>query len=63
MCLATTAYVYAACAVCVTIFGTGGKFQLASNFIELRALTLVAHFYALLAPVTRKEKRVTMAMS
>ena len=25
-------YVYAACTVCVTIFSTGGKFQLVSNF-------------------------------
>ena len=33
-----------ACAVCVTIFSTGGKFQ---NFTELHALTLAACSYAL----------------
>ena len=34
--------------VCVTIFSTGGKVQLLSNFIELHALTLAARSYALL---------------
>ena len=42
------AYVYTACAVCVTIFNTSGKFCLVSNFTELHALTLVARSYALL---------------
>ena len=48
-CLATMAYVYAACTVCVTIFSTGGKFQTVSNFTELHALILAARSYALLA--------------
>ena len=43
MCLATMPYVYAACRVHVTIFSTGGKFQLVSNFKELHTLTLAAH--------------------
>ena len=34
MYLATMAYVYAACTVCVTIFHTGGKVQLVSNFTD-----------------------------
>ena len=38
----------AACAVCVTIFSTGDKVQLLSNFTELHALTLAARSYALL---------------
>ena len=42
------AYVYAACAVCVTIFSTGGKFQLVSNSTELHALTLAVRSYVLL---------------
>ena len=45
MCLATMAYVYTACAVCVS---TGGKFRPVSNFTKLHALTLVAGSYALL---------------
>ena len=45
MCLATMAYV---CTVHVTIFITGGKFQLVSNFTEFHALTLAVHCYALL---------------
>ena len=37
----TLAYVYtAACAIHVTIFSTGGKFRLVSNFTELHTLTL-----------------------
>ena len=48
MCLATMAYVYAPCAVHVTIFSTGSKFKLVSNFTELQALTLAAHSYVLL---------------
>ena len=48
MCLATMAYAYAACAVRVTIFSTGGKFRLVSNFTDLHALTLAARSYALL---------------
>ena len=46
--LATMAYVYAACAVRVTIFSTGGKFQPVSNCTELHTLTLAARSYALL---------------
>ena len=42
------AYVYAACAVCVTIFSTGGKVRPVSNFTELRALTQAVRSYALL---------------
>ena len=45
MCLATMAYVYTACTVCVS---TGGKFRPVSNFTKLHALTLVAGSYALL---------------
>ena len=47
-CLATMAYVNAACTVCVTIFSTGGKFQPVSNFTQLHALPLAARSYALL---------------
>ena len=39
MCLSTMAYVNTACTVRVTIFSTGGKLWLASNFTELHALT------------------------
>ena len=39
------AYSYAACAVRVTIFSTGGKFCLVSNFTQLHTLTLVARSY------------------
>ena len=42
MCLATMAYVYAAYAVCVSIFSAGGEFDLVSNFKELHALTIAA---------------------
>ena len=38
-CLATMAYVCAACAVRVTIFSTCGKFRLVSNFTKLHALS------------------------
>ena len=48
MCLATTAYVYAACTVHVTIFSTGGKFRLVPNFMELHALILATRSYVLL---------------
>ena len=48
-CLATTAYAYAACTVCVTIVDTGGKFRPVSNFTELHALTLATCFYYTLA--------------
>ena len=34
MCLATMAYVYAACAVHVTIFSAGGKSQHVSNSMD-----------------------------
>ena len=47
-CLTTMAYVYAACAVHVAIFITGGKFRLVSNFAELHTLTLSARSYGLL---------------
>ena len=47
MCIATTAYVYAACTVRVTIFSTGSKFRPVSNFTELNNLTLAARSYAL----------------
>ena len=40
------AYVYVACAVCVTIFSTGGKFQPVSNFTTF---TQAACSYALLS--------------
>ena len=39
---------YPGCAVHVTIFITGGKFNPVSNFIRLHALTQGAIFYALL---------------
>ena len=42
------AYVYTACTVHVTISSTGGKFRPVANFMELHALTLAAHSYALL---------------
>ena len=50
-------YVYAACLVCVTIFSTGGKFRLVSNFTELHSLTLAARSYVLLP--TYNETAVT----
>ena len=37
-CLATMAFVYTACTVCVTIFSTGSKFRPVSNFTELQLL-------------------------
>ena len=40
MCLATMAFVNAACAVRVTIFSIGGKFRSVSNFTELEMLLL-----------------------
>ena len=43
--IATMVYVYAACALHVTIISVGGKFQLVSNFMELHTLTLVALSY------------------
>ena len=48
MCSATMAYMYVAYAVCVTIFSTGGEFQLVSNFKKLHALTIAARPYVLL---------------
>ena len=42
------AYFYVACAVHVTIFSTGGKFCLVSNFTKLHTLTQVACSYVLL---------------
>ena len=42
------AYVNTACAGRVTIFSTGGKFRLVSNFTWLHALTLAARSYVLL---------------
>ena len=48
-CLTTMASVYAAaCAIHVTIFSTGGKFRLVSNFIELHTLTLATRAYVFL---------------
>ena len=47
-CLATKSYVYAQLRIRVTIFSTGSKFQLVSNFTELHTLTLAARSYALL---------------
>ena len=46
-CLATMAYVNAVCAEHVTLFSTGSKFRLVSNFTELHAITLVAILCAL----------------
>jgi len=46
--LTKIAYLYAACAVHVTIFSTGGKFHPVLNFTQLHALTQVIHFYTLL---------------
>ena len=40
------------CTVRLTTFSTAGKFQLASNFTELHALTLAAHSYLLLSGYT-----------
>ena len=48
MCLATMAYVYAACIVRVTTFSTGGKFQPVSNFTESHTLTQATRSYTLL---------------
>ena len=53
MCLATMAYVYAACAARFTIFSIGDKFRPVSNFMELHALTPAARSYALLIPGMR----------
>ena len=48
--LSNNGYVYAACAVRVATFSTGGKFQfeLVSNFTELHTLTLATRSYVLL---------------
>ena len=59
MCLATIAYVYAACTVRVTIFGTAGKFQPACNFTKLHALTLAACSYALLTYKIKSFSNIT----
>ena len=45
--LSNNAYVTAACVGCVTIYSTGGKFRLVSNFTQLHALTLAACSYSL----------------
>ena len=50
------ASVYAACAVHVSIFSTGNRFLSVS---ELHALTLAAHFYALLPQEFAREGSVT----
>ena len=42
--LVMMAYIYAACAINVTIFNTSGKFCLVSNFTDLYALTLTTLF-------------------
>ena len=52
MCLATMAYICVH-AVRVTIFSTGSKFRLVSNFTELHVLTQVAHPYVLLLKTHR----------
>ena len=44
-------YVYATCAVRVTIFSTGSKFRPVSNFTELYTLTLAAQFLCALVHV------------
>ena len=41
-------YLRTACAVGVTIFSTGGKFQLVSTFMKLHAFPQATHSYALL---------------
>ena len=46
--LAATTHV---CAVCVTLFSTGSKFQQVSSFTELHTLTLSAHSYAVLCHI------------
>ena len=48
MCLGTMAYVYTVRTVHATIFRTGSKFHLVSDFTELRGLTLATRSYALL---------------
>ena len=48
MCCSNNGFCYAACAVHVTIFSTGGNFHLISNFAGLHALTLAARSYVLL---------------
>ena len=53
MCLVTMAYVYAACAVCVTNFSTGGKLWLVSNIMELHACTVAARSDVLSAATTK----------
>ena len=48
-CLATLVYAYAAaCAIHVSIFSTGSKFRLVSNFTELHTLTLATCAYVFL---------------
>ena len=42
------AYVYATCTGHVTIFSTGGKFQLVCNFTVLYAIIQAGRSYALL---------------
>ena len=46
-------YVNAACTGCVTIFSTGGKFRLVSNFTEFHTLTQATGSYALFPPLYR----------
>ena len=46
--LSNNDFCYAACAVRVSIFSTGGKFRPVSNFTKLHVLTLAACSYALL---------------
>ena len=54
-----TAYFYAVCVVHVSIFSTGGKFHLVSNFTQLHTLTLVAISYALLGNTSWASQRMT----
>ena len=60
--LPVLAYVHAACAVCVTIFSTGGKLRLVSNFMELHALTQAVHSDALSVVVMAQSSQSTIQL-
>ena len=49
MCLATMAYVYTTCTVCVTIFSARGKFWPFSNFKELHTPISATRSYSLVS--------------
>ena len=51
MCLATMLMFMCSCAVHVTIYSAGGKFQPVSNFTELHALTQAPRSYVLLMAI------------